>query len=72
MRSHRKLNAVRVRGLSKVAIHCFFAVIVVQAMALTAKSRTVIRRAELRRWPLVCSKTCSFLAKTYNSGHFRL
>jgi len=44
LKGHRKLNALRVRGLFKVRLHTFLSIMVCQAQALATKSRISVRR----------------------------
>lgn len=41
--AHRKLNALRVRGLAKVHVHAYMAILVLQAQALATGTRASVR-----------------------------
>ena len=45
LKGHRRLNSIRVRGTLKVTVHCLLAVIVLQAQALTTRTRQPVRKA---------------------------
>ncbi len=51
LKAHRRLNSLRVRGISKVKVHCLLSVIVSQAHALATGRRAVVRRVIGPRWP---------------------
>ena len=44
LKGHRKLNSIRVRGLGKVTVHCYLALIVLQAQAVATESRMLVRK----------------------------